>query len=473
MKRRRQSGQALIMALILLAIGTVIMVPSLALTQNAVKNSKIITQRAHDFYAADAAQEFTMWKLLYTSYISQFTYDGQSDNFSVNVCGTPVNVSVIMRALASFQGVTLIGDTPIRPTKEVSPISINSGTSQTYNFTITMEQLGSNTSQGLDAVYDILPDGFTDTNYVANSTQLSEDGGITWQNIGDPLIENSQTWPSGGPAFGGRVRLRWPNPNTYGQSNFASPTRDFIGGQIKKIRYKMTSTLTNNNKYHNYFYSWVVLKPWNTLSGPTGIIDVVNTSKSGTAYTGGLIDVSTTANVSFVPPGQTTDIKYVITVKDQTGAANNKISNLVDYLPPGFSFVGMTSPYDLIPTSNTTNFGYVNGVYRQTCNFTFSPSASFDVNNQRQFAFIARTSENVSGSYYNEVIAVTTVGIPQIFSTPGVSLTATNFNTGYTWNSAAVVIPAYDTSAQAGNVTTNANLAVTSRGVAISSYQIR
>ncbi len=484
MKRRGQAGQAFILALILLAIGALVVVPALTLTGTSLKTSRIIGGRAKSFYATDAAQEYVMWKLLYTGYINTFTQNDTVDptkfystadngSFTLDVCGAPVNVSVVMRAIATWRGVILIGDTPIKPTKTASPNSVTAGVSQTYTFTIELEQISSNTSQGLDAVYDVLPDGFLIGDYVTGSSELSADGGTTWQSIGDPLKENSQTWPSSGPSFGNRVRLRWPNPLTYGQDNFASPIRDFTGGQVKKIRYQITSNLPNNSKRYYYYYSWVVLKPWNTLSGATGTIIVNNTNKTGTAYSGGLIDASKTAVPSFIPAGQSTNVTYTITVKDQTGAANNKISTITDYLPPGFSFVSLTSPNDLIPTSTLTAWGYVNGVYRQTANFTFSPTVGFDANNQRKLTFKAVTSENVSGSYYNEVSVNTNVGIPTIFSTPGVSVTQPNFNTGYTWNSAAVIVPAYDSSATSGNVTTDANLAVTTGGVSIVSYQVR
>ena len=466
-----QAGQALLLALILLAIGAVVVIPALSLTSASLKNSGIISGRAKDFYAADAAQEFVMWKLLYTSYISSFTYDGQSDNFTVDVCGAPVNVSVIMRALATFRGVTLIGDTPIQPTITVSPSVVNPPASTTYTYTIKLEQISSNTSQGLDAVYQILPKGFVIGDYVTGSSELSVDGGA-WQSIGDPLKENSQAWPTGGPSFGGQVRLRWPDPSGALPDNFSSPIRDFAGGQVKEIRFRITANLPKNNNGKYYYFTWAVLKPWNTLSGASGKITIQDGTTSSPKYENGLVDTSATVFPSFIPPGQLTQVKYTLSITDQTGAANNKIEYITDYLPPGFSFVGLTSPYDLIPTSNTTTFGYVNGVYRQTANFTFSPTVAFSTN-PRKLVFLAQTSENVSGSYFNEVNVSFTEGISQIFSTPGVSVTKANLNTGYSWNSAAVVVPAYDTSASSGNVTTNANLAVTSGGVAISSYQIR
>lgn len=454
MKRKKQSGQALILALILLAIGAVAVIPSLTLTQNALKNSPIITSRTKDFYAADAAQEYVIWKLLNTSYISSFTYDGQRDDFTVDVCGSPVKVSVIMRALATFKGVTLIKDYPIRPTKTVTPNTNPGGAILTY--TIKLEQISSNTSQGLDAVYDILPSDFATGDYISGSSRLSVDGG-PWQDvIGNPKIE----------PFGNVRRLRWPNPDTYGQDNFRSPVRDFVGGQVKEIRFQMASTSLKNNKT---YYNWVVLKPWNTLSGPTATI----ITGTGAGPVGGLTDVTKQAIPSFIMPGVPTDIQYTIRIRNLQGS-QDQIQVIDDYLPPGFTYIGPTSGLTTIAPVMT--FGDVNGVNRwklewKKAQFPGGNDISIASGELKTLTFFGRTSENVSGSYYNELTVQTKNPIPNEFSSLGI--TYADFNSGYTWNSAAVVVPAYDTSTTSGNVTVNANIAVTTGGVAITSYQVR
>ncbi|MFH0768778.1 MAG: hypothetical protein V1932_04330 [Chloroflexota bacterium] len=448
MKRKGQSGQALILALILLAIGSLVIVPSLVFTQNALKNSPIVTSRTKDFYAADAAQEYVLWKLLYTNYVTNFTYDGQTDNFTVDVCGVPVKASVVMRALATFRGVTLISNTPIKPEKTVSPDTNPSGP---VTYTIRLEQVSSNTSGGLDAVYDILPADFNAGDYITDSSLLSVDGG-PWQDvIGNPLIES----------FGGVERLRWP-----ASGNFASPMRDFTGGQVKEIKFQMQSTNLKNNKT---YYNWVILKPWNTLSGAVAKI----VTGTGATTQGGLIDVTKSAVPSFVPPGTPTDITYTITIKNQQ-VSNDQIQVITDYLPPGFYYIGPTS--GLTTINPVTTYGPINGVDRwklewKKAQFPGGNDISIAAGDTKTMVFKARTSENVSGSYYNELVIQTKNPVPAEFSTLG--LTYTDFNSGYTWNSAAVVVPAYDSSTSAGNVTTNANIAVTSYGGAIASYQVR
>lgn len=446
---KRQSGQALIMALILLAIGSVITVPSLVLTGNAVRNSTIVTTRAKDFYAADAAQEFTIWKLLYTNYISQFTFDGETDNFSVDVCGTPVSVSVVMRALASFHGVTLAQDTPIKPSKTVTPTNNPGGADLTY--TIKMEQIGDNTSRGLDAVYDILPSDLIWTDYISGSSKLRVDGGA-WATIDDP----------GYATFGGVTRLRWP-----ATGNFTDPIANFSGGQIKEIQFKMRSTGLKNNRT---FYNWVVLMPWKAISGAVAPV----LTGTGVQPVGGLIDVRATALPGFVPPGVPTNVEYTISFTSQQGAMD-QLQVITDYLPPGFSYVpGSTSGMSSLDPVMT--YGPINGVDRWKLEWTKNqfPGGN-DINIASGQTLVLRfsglTSENVSGSYYNELFVQTKNPVPNAFSSLNISYA--DFNSGYTWNSAAVVVPAYDTSSSAGNVTVNSNLAVTRGGVAISSFQVK
>jgi hypothetical protein len=81
------------------------------------------------------------------------------------------------------------------------------------------------------------------------------------------------------------------------------------------------------------------------------------------------------------------------------------------------------------------------------------------------FTFKATTSEEVSGSYFNEITVEPNKKAGTLFSSIGVS--DANFSSGYSWNSAPVIVPAYDSSAKAGDVTTDANLGLTVGSVTI------
>ena len=76
MQMKREGGQAFILVLILLTIGALLIVPTLRLTYTSLKSSQIVGGQARALYAADAAQEYVVWKLRYDEYASLFTENG-------------------------------------------------------------------------------------------------------------------------------------------------------------------------------------------------------------------------------------------------------------------------------------------------------------------------------------------------------------------------------------------------------------
>jgi len=459
-KRKGQAGQAFILVLILLAIGAMMVVPVLNLSYTSLKSSQIVTRQTKELYAADAAQEYVIWKLLYTNYVTTFGFVDAEDNFSVDVCGTPVKVRVVMRAVVTWRGVTLIRDTPIKPTKTVSgPVS------GIYTYTIRLEQIGSDTSTGLDAVYDVLPSySNAISDYQPGTSRLSVDGGTSWQNIDDPAVVKD----------GNSLRLQWPasyswnNITHTGTGGFTAPTSNFTGGQVKEIKFDVKPSKLGPNVT---YYNWVVLKPWNTLAGPVAPV----VTGTGANPSDGLLTVTKSTDKPFIPAGQLTEITYTVTITNLQGSTN-QIQQITDYLPPGFSYI-MGSTSGLPPPDKytfTKTYGDVNGVDRWALNWAFSPAWSIGANppgNVLTFTFKANTSEEVSGSYYNEITVEPDKKAGTLFSSIGVS--DADFSSGYSWNSAPVIVPAYDSSTTAGDVTTDANLGLTVDGVAIYSYQVR
>ncbi|MDZ4230965.1 MAG: hypothetical protein U1B77_04015, partial [Dehalococcoidales bacterium] len=372
----------------------------------------------------------------------------------------PVNVTVIMRAIASWRGVTLIDDTPIKPSKTVSPGTITAG--QTLTYTIRLEQISA-TSERLDAVYDILPSytsasgGAPYYDYVPGSSRLRVDGG-DWQQIDDPGIVKD----------GSNLRLKWPATYNYsnGTGGFPSPMRDFANGQIKEIRFEVKpSNLSPNTTYYN----WVVLKPWNTLSGAAAPV----VTGTGAGSSDGLLAVAKISDKDFVPPGVPTEVVYTISIENLQGS-NNSVNSLTDYLPPEFSYVDGTTNSDLVSGNPAKVFEEINGVNRWALTW-IPPSStkSIAANTTKTVTFTAVTSENVSvsGSYYNEVTVNFSSSLPSAFSNIGI--TREDFSSGYSWNSAPVIVPAYDSSASSGDITSNANIAITTGSVAITSYQVQ
>jgi len=83
----------------------------------------------------------------------------------------------------------------------------------------------------------------------------------------------------------------------------------------------------------------------------------------------------------------------------------------------------------------------------------------------------------VSGSYYNEVVVDLkdhkySEGLAGILEDV-VGMTFDEITTGYSWNTGVVIVPAYDSQADAEEVTTEANIALIPGGVSIVSWQTK
>ncbi len=478
--RKRQGGQALILVLILLAVGALLIVPSLRLTSTTLRNNRIYLREMEAMYAADAAQEWILWKLTYdtvwrTQYLSN---DGDTVLLQYDACGVPVEVTIIMRALEGEGGITLAGDDVIRPTKTVAvegypewinddgDLEVPDGSSQTYTYTIKLEQLSSDNSVRLDAVYDILPDEFSVSDYVTGSSTLSVDGG-PWESIPDPLKDTT----------GGQVRLQWPATYAWddvtktGTGGFDTPMRDFEVRQEKEISFQVTGNLLNNRTYYN----WVVLKMedgTNTLSGPSAPI----ITGSGSTPEGGLLETSKVSVPELIQPGVVTEIEYTISITNLEGNAN-QLQEITDYLPPEFTYIAGSSGFDggsITTAEPQLSLENLNGVDRWVLRWTTAEfgggEKSIAAGETLTQAFKALTSQNVSGSYYNEIKVTPNTSAPPIFDEIGV--TNDDFNTTYSWNTGMVLVPFYDGRTDAGAVTINSNIALILGGVAINSWQV-
>ncbi len=468
--RKKEAGQAFILVLILLAIGALTVVPALRLTGTSLKSSQIATRQVKNLYAADAAQEWVLWQLKQPDFANSLEED-VPHTLEFDACGVLVTATIIMRAVEGTGGLILATDDVIRPTKTVDcgglGDTIDNDWGGTVTYTIRLEQLSGNTTQGLDAVYDILPKTFDESEYVLGSSELRVDGG-TWGQIDDPYWD----------VVGGQVWLRWPgDASGFTQwpgagDNFITPVRDFTPRQVKELRFQMTHTFSGVDKNKAY-PNWVVLKPWNTLSGPQAVITVGDPDPPNVYADDGLLYTTKTADPEIIPPGIETDIKYTIIVTNQDSETHH-IQEIRDYLPPGFQYIGPTSNMttDDPISENVT----INGVVRPkllwtTDEFPNNNAVSIASGETLYLVFWAKTTKDISGLYYNEAMVLPQKPIPMIFSDLGISME--DFNTTYSWNSGAVMVPAYDTETDADGTIIDANMSFTIEGITITSYQFR
>ncbi|MDP2744161.1 MAG: hypothetical protein Q8P00_03730 [Dehalococcoidia bacterium] len=466
--RKRQGGQALILVLILLAIGTLAIVPLLGLNFTATKGGPIVTRQVKAMYAAGAAQEWVLWKLIYGNLASEFSASGETKAFAIDVCGIPVDITLTMRALPGAGGITLATDDVIKPTKTVTasnpsstdPLKVANDSTQTFTYIIRLEQLSENTTQGLDAVYDILPADFRTGIYVANSSYIRVDGGA-WQALANPLVE----------AVSNQTRLQWPASYDYSTDTggFTSPIRDFAVRQVKEIKFQISLSLPSPTR-DTVQVNWVVLKPWDSVSGPQAPIIVGTPTNPNVYANNGLVVVTKTSVPSIIEPGDPTAIYYTINMTNQDGSTH-QVSKITDYLPPEFLYTGPSGGVTTENPSWIVPFPIVNGVSRQKLVWTFSPQVSLAAGETKSLTFWAMTTQNASGAFYNEVLAESNFPSPNIFD--GIGVDTSEYQMIYSWNSGLVLVPFFDSRTEADNITIDSNIALIIGGVSVQSWMLR
>jgi len=471
--RKKEAGQAFILVLILLAIGALLIVPALRLTSTELKSSQIVGGKTKTLYALSAAQEWMLWNLTQPGFTNDFIL-GVEKIFEIDVCDTPVTITIVMQAKPGQGGVSLATEHLIKPTKEVTPSEVDNNYSGPYTYTIKLDQLSEDNSQGLDAVYDVLPP-FLD--YIPGTSRLRVDGG-EWQSFGEP-----STYPKGN-----QKRLRWPQGSGY----FTEPMRSFEVRQVKEIEFQVTGEMSPGN---STFYNWVLLKlgDIDTLSGPVAPITV----GTGAGHVGGLLEVSKDSFPNIILPGVETTIRYEVKITNLDGETH-QIQSLTDYLPPGFDYCTVSppepEPYAItwedcqlpsgITTSNPTEiFKMDMGTPddpdddRYRLYWEFSPAVPIaeykDEEDILYLNFYARTTKDVSGTYFNEVSVEPFASIDSIFQPDDMDVTQDDFNTTYSWTTGAVMVPYYDSEAEADGESIDTNFSLTGGGVEITSWQIR
>ncbi|MFC1860398.1 hypothetical protein ACFLYC_02360 [Chloroflexota bacterium] len=456
--KRNQTGQALILVLVVLAIGAMLVVPSLRLTSTAFMGTPIVEGQTKGLYAADAATEYILWKLAYDNLGQDFSEDGQSAYFAFNVCDIPVSATVIMRAMEGQGGVTLATEDVIQPTKIVEVeghpewntpdggVEVANGYPGPYTYIITLEQLSSDNSKGLDSIYEIVPKGLT---YIPGTSQIRVDGGVWTDDIGEPSVYIT----------GGQSRLRWPPAPGF----FTSPMRDFDVRQVKEIKFQATGSLQNDR----LFYNWVLLnvEDIDTLSGPVAPIKL----GSGATKVGGMLNVTKTSDPEIIQPGVETDIEYTISITN-LDESTKQVQNITDYLPPGFEYLGPTT--GLTSDEPQITLETINGVDRYKLYWEFSPAVAIAEDETVYMVFMATATKDVSGSYYNEFVVVPNESVPGIFQPSDMDVTHEDFNSTYSWNQGAVIVPAYDTSSEAEGITIDSNMSLILGGITITSWKV-
>jgi hypothetical protein len=238
---------------------------------------------------------------------------------------------------------------------------------------------------------------------------------------------------------------------------------------VKELKFQVADELPNNEVHCN----WAVLKPWDTISGPQAPISVGSPADPGVCGEDGLIAVTKVSDPEIIQPGVEADVKYTINITNLDGFTHH-IEEITDYLPAGFTYTD-NSTSGLTSLNPQQSLEDLNGVDRWKLlwtkdEFPGGNAVSIASGETLTMTFWVVTTKDVSGSYYNEVLLLSDVPVPKIFADIGLS--EEEYFVSYSWNTGVVIVPAYDSQTDAGEVLIDANMALILGGIAITSWQI-
>ena len=189
--RKGESGQALILALIMLALGSMFITPSLALAATTLKSGQMVEENMREIYAADAGTEDAMWRII--------NDPPASYPYSYEITGiNGMSVSVVIEEVTSINGQTVEP-----PAGHVDWMEINKSIGEScnnddciYYYTLSL----TNTGNGNISIEMILIDLPPQLDYAAGSTG----GNITTE---DPTVTGT---PASGITLVWEMSAPWP-----------------------------------------------------------------------------------------------------------------------------------------------------------------------------------------------------------------------------------------------------------------------
>ncbi len=417
MIRKHEKGLAFIPLLVILSVGS-LLIPAFLdrLDTRLISPSKALAEPI-DYYSAESGAEHVLWRLIYeVGFVNTMSSASPTTSYNVNVNNTDVTVSVTMLPPYQPPPPPLSGDEVLRVTKTVSPTTATPDVSQTFTYTIQIENL-SQSPQELERLEDLLPVAFS---YVPGSTS-----GIT---TSDPNII------TGGP----RDKLKWKY----------TPNIPFQPGEIKTLTFQATATPSEA-----VYCNEAEADPEDgkkSTSGPTAKITVGNPESTLCAEFGAELTKTVTPEIAL--PLKPTTFTYTITVEN-IGSVKVNLKKLQDVLPPGgFTYVSGSSSG--ITTSDPTQELQPDG--RWKLKWTFPPKLRINPGEIKTQTIQAQATVD-TGIYCNETWIKLDKPTQWIYS----------------WPTACVTVPAgFDIEADSGTITIRAHILISGNTFDVRSWQI-
>lgn len=360
---RSQQGQALIMTIGFLCVGTALVAAALALASTASIASRLATQNLKSQYAAMAGSEHAIYRLVHDPGYADSLPKGIPTEYTITVGGEAVLVTVLKHANPPPppEIPPTIHGYEFHATKTVEPSTADPYIPTTYTYTITITNMD-NETETLKSIWDRLPSGFT---YVSGSSI-----GISSQ---DPaLVSGVLKWDLG-PHF-----------------------VDFQAGESKTQTFQAQASVGTGN-YGNE--AWVEPGGGKTSSGMTAKVTVG--SPPSTLWEGAHATIEKTVDPTIVPAETPVTVNYTI-IFTSTGNQVLTLTAVKDFLPVGgLLYVPGTTTGLTTQDPSTTMKPTPEGDRQQ---LEWRPNITIQPGEQKSLSYQA-SGTLIPGDYYSEVWA--------------------------------------------------------------------
>jgi len=93
-KRTGEGGQALVLALLALALGTLLVTGFLYYASTSQRATRAVTEQITDLYSADAGVEYGLWQLQYGDLTDTLTIADPVEVFTITIIGQTTLITV-------------------------------------------------------------------------------------------------------------------------------------------------------------------------------------------------------------------------------------------------------------------------------------------------------------------------------------------------------------------------------------------
>ncbi len=425
---QRQKGQAFILVLILLAVGGLLITPALNLSFTGLKGRMIQHTDLMEYYAADGAQEYSLWLLTDPVFVEALVASGESES-GLYIVLNRVQAEYTITFQASLGAPS---DAPLTTDKYKITVVVTpnylpvTGVTTEFTYTITLQYMYPDVpTQPLTRLVVTFPQKFT---YVAGSTT-----GFTTLT----------------PSFPGST-FKWD----------FDPDIPFDYYEEKTMSFQATTTFSNEGTYYTAVDVRTSVPRGST--GPTAPIVVVQPTTETDIPR---LKMTKTVAPEVIPPGVPTLLTYTISLENRSSFTSIAVQLLEDALPAGFQYAGGDTGFLLLDTNGPSGTYIADGT-RQLLEWKFTPIGTLTVpvdnpdtpepENMLVGTFQAIGLVDSSGTYANEIWVATSPAIYQ----------------EYSWPTGGVIVPQFDIESSSGGTTLKVVTEVSGGSHKIKSWQV-